>query len=74
MGKVADPPCPCGHNSEDGHHITFACPRFGKARKELIGISSNWEDLDAPRWDKEADDGPYGKVEACFGYQFRQLA
>jgi len=74
LGKTADPVCPCGHHTEDGFRITFACPRFKKERTELIGRPANWEDLDTPRWVKEGDEEQYDQVEAFFGYIVTQIA
>jgi len=59
---------------ENGDHITFTCPNHRTTRKTLIGLSSTWAELDAPRWVKEGDDDPYDQVEAFFGYLFIQLS
>jgi len=58
---------------EDGHRITFTCPRFRKGRRELLEMPSTWEHLDAPMWAKEADEEPYDEVEAFFGFLFTQV-
>jgi len=65
--------CPCGNPRQDGHHITFVCSRFRKERRELVGLATTWEQLDAPMWAKEGGDEPYDRVEAFFGFLFTKL-
>ena len=37
IGKAESPACQCGHHKQDGHHITFTCPRAERRRLQLIG-------------------------------------
>jgi len=43
IGKAEEAACPWGRPREDGHHITSIYPRFGKERRELIGLATTWE-------------------------------
>jgi len=54
------PPAPADTTPKTANiYLVFNCPRFRKERRELIGVASAWEDLDAPVWVKEGDDEPY---------------
>jgi len=65
--KVENAVCQCGHPVQDGHHIVFACPRFRKERRDLLGVLSSWEDLDEPNWRKDkGDDSHWDTIEAFF--------
>jgi len=37
-----------------------------------VGLAAAWEQVDAPMWAKEGDEGLYDKVET-FGFLFAQL-
>lgn len=38
LAKTDGKDCPqCGHHTQDGEHLTFACPAHDRARNELIG-------------------------------------
>lgn len=48
MGKATDGGCQCGHPIQDGGHVVFDCPRFQRARRDLLGPRKTWESLDEP--------------------------
>ena len=72
------PTWPCGHHTQDGHHITFRCPIHATERRNLIGARDDdtWEALDRPLDIK--DEGSdweeyFDRVEAFFSYLFTYL-
>ena len=72
------PTWPCGHHTQDGHHITFRCPIHATERRNLIGARDDdtWEALDRPLdiKDKGSDQEEYfDGVEAFFSYLFTYL-
>ena len=50
LGRAEDSTCQCGHHLQNGHHITFDCPRLDEIRKALLGHRKTWVDLDSPNW------------------------
>ena len=59
IGKAESPSCPCGHATQDGNHLVFACPLLHAQRERLLPPEADcWEALDAPHWIAEAgEDG-----------------
>jgi len=55
IGKAETPSCTCGHQTQDGDHLVFHCPRLDTQRARLLppGIDT-WESLDDPHWVTEA--------------------
>jgi len=74
IGKASNAGCPCGHPGEDGHNITFTRLRFTKEGHEFVGAKSTWEELDAPDWRKEGDDGLYNAIEAFFSFIYHEIS
>ncbi|KAF8419092.1 hypothetical protein EV426DRAFT_712601 [Tirmania nivea] len=70
--KVDSLACPdCDHPSEDGHHITFDCPKHHQQRQEFIGDARTWEVLNIPIWRKEeGEEEEWDAVEAYFAYLY----
>jgi len=56
LGKADSEECPCSHPRQDGHHLTFICPRFKNTGRNLLGPRRSWEELDKPNWRKEEGD------------------
>ena len=73
LGKAQDKTCPCGHQVQDGAHLTFHCPRWAQQRRELLGHRRTWEELHNPMWKKEGDEEPYDTIELFFHLLFQGL-
>ena len=78
LGKAESPACPCRHNRQDGHHITFACSIHETERRKLIGARTDntWEALDQEISIKDEESSReeyFDGVEAFFSHLFAYL-
>jgi len=53
------------HDDDDGAKATFL---FLTRRRELLGLKTSWEEIDAPDWRKEGDEDPYYAIESFFSF------
>ena len=63
--------CPCGHHTQDGHHVVFTCPIHTPQRARLLQLRKEWIDLDSKVYIKEGrDEETFEATEEFFSYLF----